>query len=363
MFEAEAEASAITLTSHVDSSISKLRADEAMMDPQRVSQVLINLVTNAVKFTRDRPQRSIEVSLSATTERPSFKNNGRFKYFPSSRRRPNVEPSGNKLFFTFSVTDTGPGIPAAAESRLFQRFSQTSLKSHVVYGGSGLGLWISRELTEMQGGEIGFQTHPEGGTTFAFYVCTGSAPAPTPDTSRSPSMAGRDGSVQSTAEISAVERPSDKLTSSVVSRVKKDIDLKTINVLLTEDNLINQKVMKKQLEKIFKRVFIANNGQEALELMSKTKIAASTATASFINEEVDLILMDIEMPVLNGVDSTKAIRELEAQGQLDRRIPIIAVSANARAEQIAQYREAGMNDVLSKPFVMRDLIAMVARIL
>lgn len=361
MFEAEAESHDISFTAQVDASITDLQAEEAMLDPQRVSQVLINLITNAVKFTRGRPERSIKVSIHATTDRRTLKDDTDLKYFPSNRKRPNTESSDNGLFFMFSVTDTGPGIPAAAESRLFKRFSQTSLKSHVVYGGSGLGLWISRELTEMQGGEIGFQSWPEGGTKFAFYVRASSMSSPAPDASYKSHMVEDYESVQ--AETATVDRTPDKSTSPKVDPAKENRDLKMINVLLTEDNLINQKVMKKQLEKIFKKVFIANNGQEALELMARTKVPNGTTSPKHTNEDVDIILMDIEMPVLNGVESTKAIRSLEAQGGLEKRIPIIAVSANARAEQIAEYREAGMDEALSKPFLMRDLISLVSRVL
>lgn len=343
IFRSDASAHQIVLSSEVDSSLAQNGTDRVLADPHRISQVLVNLITNAIKFTKSCAQKFVKLRLEAAHDINSFKSHG-FKFFPTNRARPHVEVLPDDTFLLFSVTDSGPGISPEAESELFQRFSQESVRTHVVYGGSGLGLWISRELTEMQGGEIGFRANPEGGTTFAFYIRAKSA-------SPQSSLATEERVVHAVSKTSAIP----------TEPTKSGLDLKLLTVLLTEDNLINQRVMKKQLSKIFGEVLIANHGAEAINILKQSCLWKNVPEA--IRHSPDLILMDIEMPVLNGVDCTRKIREFEAQGDVIRRIPIVAVSANARIEQIAEYREAGMDDVLAKPFVVRDLVALISRLL
>jgi hypothetical protein len=137
--------------------------------------VLINLTTNAIKFTTTETSRTIKVILSASKDRPSVSKTPRVSFFPSRSKRldQTLGPDwgdGQEIYLEFAVQDTGRGLNAAEMKLLFQRFSQASPRTHVQYGGSGLGLFISRELTELQGGEIGVSSEAGKGSTFAFYV-------------------------------------------------------------------------------------------------------------------------------------------------------------------------------------------------
>lgn len=137
--------------------------------------MLINLTTNAIKFTTTETSRTIKVILSASKHPPSVGKSPRVMFFPSRSKR--VEQTlgpdwgdGQEIFLEFAVQDTGRGLNAEEMKLLFQRFSQASPRTHVQYGGSGLGLFISRELTELQGGEIGVSSEAGKGSMFAFYV-------------------------------------------------------------------------------------------------------------------------------------------------------------------------------------------------
>lgn len=140
-------------------------------------QVLINLTTNAIKFTTSETEsdRTIKVILSASKVRPSASKSPRVSFFPSRSKRVDqtLGPDwgdGEEIFLEFAVQDTGRGLNQEEKKLLFQRFSQASPRTHVQYGGSGLGLFISRELTELQGGEIGVSSEAGKGSVFAFYV-------------------------------------------------------------------------------------------------------------------------------------------------------------------------------------------------
>lgn len=138
-------------------------------------QVLINLTTNAIKFTTTEETRTINVILSASRKRPSASTAPTVSYFPMRAKRTEQVfgadwGDGEELFLEFAVRDTGRGLTPEEKKLLFQRFSQASPRTHVTYGGSGLGLFISRELTELQGGEIGVSSEAGKGSTFAFYV-------------------------------------------------------------------------------------------------------------------------------------------------------------------------------------------------
>lgn len=130
-----------------------------------------------------------------------------------------------------------------------------------------------------------------------------------------------------------------------------------LHVLLVEDNLVNQKVLKKQLEKIGCVVSTANNGILALQYLETTELYESGT------RKLSLILMDLEMPEMDGLTCVTLIRELEASGLIRRRIPVVAVTANVREEQILAARNSGMDDVVSKPFRIAELVAKVESIL
>lgn len=175
MFEGEVQTAGIQMDFVLTNSFNELKVDWVKIDPSRVLQVLINLTTNAIKFTTTEETRTIKVILSASSERPSDAESPTVDYFPMRQKRIDQTSGpdwgdGEEIFLEFAVRDTGRGLTPEEKKLLFQRFKQASPRTHVTYGGSGLGLFISRELTELQGGEIGVSSEAGVGSTFAFYV-------------------------------------------------------------------------------------------------------------------------------------------------------------------------------------------------
>ncbi|KAF2215609.1 hypothetical protein CERZMDRAFT_34403 [Cercospora zeae-maydis SCOH1-5] len=372
MHEGELQAADIQMKFVVDSSFRELNLDWVRFDPSRVLQVLINLTTNAIKFTGTEERRTITVTIGASIQRPSDRIDAPVKYFATRKKSRDqlLEDdwgSGEKVYIHFSVCDTGRGLSAEEKKLLFMRFSQASPRTHVQYGGSGLGLFISRELTELQGGEIGVESEAGHGSTFAFYVAARRSSPPQNDidgsigVKRTPSHAHnpRSKSVPSAvlpqgAPVHVAEGKGEFQTSHIKPVVKK--------VLIVEDNLVNQRVLQKQLKNIDTEVQVANHGGEALgKLMQSTYWREGQGMQDRI--ELGVILMDQEMPVMDGLTCTRKIRELEAQGKLTGHVPIIAVTANARSEQIQTALNAGMDDVVSKPFRIPELVPKIEELL
>lgn len=362
--------------------------DWLMLDPSRLLQVLINLLTNAIKFTKDRPVRCITVTLGASSERPpqvwdtiNFTHNGSEDHLKDLIH--GLEwGEGNVAYLWLKVEDTGCGMTYDEQNRLFSRFSQATPRTHVKYGGSGLGLFISKSLATLQGGAIGVSSDPDVGSTFAFYVSVRKAKPP--------------------AGQSLATRPGPQRTESTEQAMRRV----KLNILIVEDNLVNQKVLKKQLAKFGWNVSVAGDGQQALDWLKESLYwrGPPPNTHDKITEEeekeyfalpslhdVDIILMDIEMPIMDGLTCAQRIRDFEAQGLLAApvrrgsglrrqltssvspitpsheingsavlaeaytRLPILAVSANARMEQVEQALAAGMDDAISKPFRIPEL--------
>jgi signal transduction histidine kinase/CheY-like chemotaxis protein len=441
MFESEAKAAGVDMALHIDQSYRDLEVVWVSLDPTRLLQVLINLITNALKFTRLEPTRRIIINLAATEKRPASTPDGvefETKLVPDDPHLVDDWKQGSSVYLQFSVTDTGRGLTDEERSTLFARFSQASPRTHIHYGGSGLGLFISRRLTEMQGGAIGLSSKYKHGSTFSFYIKARrtvvrnvrrpSYPSVYPEDMRhrattrkeidqmqrhpnSPSrdkfdLAGRTspktpyrhptrplldkdcvGSLLSSPRPPSFMRQQSALNADVPPEtmgLPRDPDLaelkrtnsipNTLHVLVVEDNLVNQKVLAKQLRNLGCIVSVANHGAEALDFLKKTShwkrndtpptstLASNSETVDPFNDmpvELSLILMDWEMPVMNGLTAVACIRDLERKGVLDRHIPVIGVTANVRPQQIEKAMSAGMDDVVSKPFRVAELMGRI----
>ncbi|KAJ5050835.1 uncharacterized protein L3040_002704 [Drepanopeziza brunnea f. sp. 'multigermtubi'] len=351
MFERELVADNIQMSFDVEPSYHAVNVDFVFCDPVRVTQIFINLLTNAIKFTRSEPLRSISVSLGASVIEPPKDAVPGIRWFPSkdssSVQDLTLRPdwgTGQQIYLYFTVKDTGRGLSEQEKNRLFHRFSQASPKTHIKYGGSGLGLFISRELTELQGGEIGVDSTEGAGSTFAFYI----------KARRSVDLTTNPLNV-STSKLDLSK--TDGSTSPRTSKFERKY-----HILLVEDNLVNQKVLSKQLRNAGCVVHIANHGVEALDFLARTSLWTD-CSKSGIGIILTLVLMDLEMPVMDGLQCTRRIRDLEREGKVDGHVPIIAVSANTRVEQLDMAIQAGMDDVVAKPFQIPELMQKMDRLL
>ncbi|HWU44697.1 MAG TPA: ATP-binding protein, partial [Bdellovibrio sp.] len=257
-------------------------------DPTRLRQILFNLIGNAIKFTQTG-----EITVSVHFE--------------------NLH--GGK-FVRFSISDTGTGIPTDKQHLLFQSFVQADSSITRKFGGSGLGLTISKNLVELMGGQIWFSSQEGHGSTFYFTIPY----SPTEGVSESAHV------------------HENVVAPESVSR--------NARILLVDDTEDNRFLLLTYLKKYPFDVVQAENGKEAYEKAT--------------HENFDLILMDIQMPVMDGYEATQKIREWEKNHE-QRSIPIIAVSANAMAEDIQKSIEAGCTEHLTKPVKKAALLEMVQR--
>ncbi|KAK7985198.1 hypothetical protein PG996_005561 [Apiospora saccharicola] len=342
MFRVEARSVDINLTMTVDPSYTELNIEFLDLDPSRLKQVLINLLTNALKFTKNQAQKEVSIRMSASKRRPRDGTSS-VQFIPRSLEEPQqpqrVMTGVDSTFLMFEVKDSGQGLNDAEKKSLFQRFVQASPKTHVKYGGSGLGLFISKRLTEMQNGAIGVASEPGHGSTFAFYI-----------EAHVPSDAAAQEARETNRNLEKILKTPTG-TPTMANHDGTPAEEKLIHgVLIVEDNLVNQKITQRALKERGYNVQVANHGLEALELLEKTDRRGGDFPLS-------VIMMDMEMPIKDGLSCTRDIREMEEQGKLKSpRIPIIAVSANARMEQIEEAKAAGCDDVLVKPYRIPELI-------
>ncbi|KIW11290.1 hypothetical protein PV08_10590 [Exophiala spinifera] len=361
MFEAELKTNDIKLDVNIDTSYTDLHVEWVRLDPHRLSQVLINLMTNAIKFTATQESRIVRMHVAASKSRPSQEDKWRLTYIPSATPKDNDVTAGAEwglgepIYLHFAVQDTGRGLDDLEKKQLFQRFSQASPRTHVTYGGSGLGLFISRQLVELQGGEIGVASETGKGSVFAFYVKARRCERP--DGALEDDQAWfRKGSKSSLMMTVSNHNPSPSQTPQntvIPASVKSPALRSSLNVLVVEDNLINQKVLAGQLRKIGCEVYVANHGGEAIEKIQQSKFDQRHVKDGI---EIDIVLMDLEMPVMDGQTCAKRLREMQESGELVAHIPVIAVTANARAEQIEMTLKSGIDDVVSKPFRIHELL-------
>lgn len=347
MFEAESLKHDVQLEIIRDKSFEELGVDWVCADSSRVTQIFINVLSNAIKFTKGEMERRISISYGACSSEtlPAFSKSMHWAPMTANSEDSMDGPDwgdGEKVYLTFSTTDTGTGVSQEEIQRLFRRFEQASSKTFVKYGGSGLGLFISQRLAEKQGGRIGV-TSPGKGSTFVFYIKARRTTAPVPAKS----------SIQQ-LNSAVIDTLSDKFSSThFMTNGEKS---RPIHVLLVEDNIVNQKILRKQLTKAGCVVSVANHGLEALDFIKTTTCWYEPESGSKPND-LDLILMDWEMPIMDGLACSREVRRLQQEGKIIRHVQIIATTANTRKEQIEAALTAGSDDVLPKPFVISELMS------
>jgi signal transduction histidine kinase/DNA-binding NarL/FixJ family response regulator len=253
-------------------------------DQSRVRQVLVNLVGNALKFT-EKGKVTVSVRLLDDAE---------------NETGPDI--------VRFEVTDTGIGIPQGVQDDLWKAFTQADASTTRKYGGTGLGLNISRQLVEKMGGRMGVESKENEGSTFWFTL-----------------MFDKASSEQAKRKSAELQRQDD----AVLPRRPKEL-----RILLVEDNLVSQKVAMGMLRKLGYAAQAAADGKEALAMIGE--------------QDYDLIFMDVQMPGLGGLETTAMIRDGKA-GKKIRKIPIIAMTAHATRQDRQDCLDAGMDDYIAKP--------------
>jgi PAS domain S-box-containing protein len=226
-------------------------------------------------------------------------------------------PLPQEISLLFTVEDTGVGIPEQLLGRIFERFTQADSSISRKYGGAGLGLAICKELVNMMGGGIWAHSLLEQGSTFGFTACF---------------------------EPGDPDKAAARFSVKDADRIEPTTSLR---VLLVEDNPLNVKLGRAFLQRQGHEIAVALNGQEALQALR--------------GELFDLALMDVEMPVMNGIEATQRIRAGEA-GETARNMPIVAMTAHALDDVKQRCLEAGMNDYVSKPFDFQEMNAVIARL-
>jgi PAS domain S-box-containing protein len=419
MYEAEFERADIDVKLCIEPTYDELGVEWVLLDPSRILQILINLLTNSIKFTRHSDVREIRICLGASYARPTGKHH-HVDFIPPrpSRSSQQVraagltdESAGEDIYLQIGVYDTGSGLTEDEMKVLFQRFQQGSPKTYKHYGGSGLGLFISRELCELQGGQIGVAS-ADGKTVFTFFVrakrttdpsndaaaglrnpsCFASASAsPMVYSQRSSKVAeddvaqmslslGKDGSMEhefrplslkrtisltrnngsASPALQAVEEESGgaKITTTTTESAAESAKA-AMHVLIVEDNIINQKVLSNQLKRAGCVVHVANHGIECLDFLDRSVYCSKLGG----DMPLSIVLLDLEMPTMDGMTCIRHIRERQLAGQIERHIPVIAVTANARSEQISLAIEAGMDSVVTKPFRIPELVPQMERLI
>lgn len=274
-------------------------------DPTRIRQIFLNLLSNAIKFTKDG-----QIRITVKT----------------------LEIENNKVRISTAIEDSGIGIPADKISALFKPFSQVDGTENKNLGGTGLGLVICKEFTSLMGGDISVKSIEGEGSRFDFNIVV---------------------SKQGDFKTEKSDRPGDFDYNDEVKPKLTDEEIKLFQekrkqylILLAEDNLINQKVAIRTLNSAGYRVDAVMNGEQAVR--------------AYKENHYDLILMDVQMPEMDGYTATRLIRELPAP---KNNIPIIAITAHAMIGDREKCLEAGMNSYISKPVAAKDVIHILDKFL
>jgi signal transduction histidine kinase/CheY-like chemotaxis protein len=378
MFEVEAKSAGVDLCFQLEESCKNIHVGNVSLDPTRVLQVLINLLTNAIKFTRLEETRRICVSLGISLEQPSHNDDGRVSFIRMSEESEaqNLQADWEKgeiVYVIFSVQDTGRGLSDAEHALLFARFSQASPRTHIDYGGSGLGLFISRRLTEMHGGAIGFASKAGVGSTFSFYIKSRKSKPPRREKTSSNAVIKLSQRTQASSFNDGYHDGKSAPPNLISTPIVDEVANCKLHILIVEDNLVNQRVLAKQLRNLGMHVAVANHGGEAIEYLRNTNYCiteASTSSDTYNTARefttphtLSLVLMDWEMPVMDGLTCVRNIRQLQRDGVVRGHVPVIAVTANVRSEQVKVALDAGMDDVISKPFRIPELCACMRKTL
>lgn len=283
MMELKSNQKGIGLKCNIDPSIPEMLVGDSV----RLNQILLNLVSNAVKFTEKG-----EINVTVTC----------------------ADITTNNILLDFGVKDTGMGIPLNKQEKIFESFEQATNDTARKFGGSGLGLSIVKQLVNLQHGEIFLYSKPGSGSDFhiklPFVKCEDEVRKVVPE---QPLTITRDGA--------------------------------GINVLVAEDNMINQMLVIRVLKKQGFETDIAENGLVALD--------------KHLNNNFDIILMDLQMPEMDGYEATRKIRELETP---KKEVPIMAMSAHTIKGEYEHCMETGMNDFISKPFDTKELYEKIYRL-
>ena len=261
-------------------------------DPHRTRQVIINFISNAIKFTK-----SGSIVVAVSVDEMSI-------------------PDGNDMKLKFVISDSGVGVPLEKQSNIFEVFTQADSSTTRNYGGTGLGLAINSQLAKLMGGAAGIDSPG----TLASFNCPGS----------------------DFWFVIKVKRGYGKLSLSTPNKLESFVFEKRVRILVAEDNQINQILIKKVLDAMNSEVVIVENGKMAIDTLQA--------------EKFDAVLMDIQMPVMDGHQATIIIRQ-----KLNIDVPVIGVSANVFKEDIDKSLFVGMNAHIGKPFTSKDLYEVISK--
>ncbi len=281
--------------------------DTLIIDPLRYHQCLNNLLSNAIKFTENG-----QVDIIST-----------------------IVERGDKPFFVTAIRDTGIGMTQEQLADVFTPYQQATDSTSANYGGTGLGMSIVKQLAELMGGKVTAKSELGQGTTFAL-----SFPLKRREGERR--ALPRATTVRRESMSDAIQPPAPRSSqprTNVFAEERAPVDLSRLTVLVAEDNQINQLVVRSLLEPRIAEIVIVDNGQEAIEVLR--------------NRHIDVILMDIHMPIMDGIEATIAIRNSQTSWANTK---IIALTADPEYQQVRICRNIGMNYAIPKPLNFSDLI-------